>query len=264
MIPFPKIIHQTWKDSNIPEDWKISQQEWKRLHPTWTYILWTDEDNLKYIEKNYPDFLDTYIGFEYNIQRADAIRNIMLYDFGGVYSDLDTVPSKSLDTYNFGDSDVYLIKSSNTPLWYTNSFMISKPRVKLWKDIIDYMTTYQKPWYIIGKHLKVMFSTGPMALSKNVEKYDGIVSVLPLESFNPISASQLSDGAEIPSTSYVYPIEGKSWNEWDSTLINFFMKYSTIMGVLFVVLLVIIIVWVVWNYYRRKECEVKLVECKNA
>ena len=29
----PKIIHQTWKDENVPEKWRKSPAEWRRLHP---------------------------------------------------------------------------------------------------------------------------------------------------------------------------------------------------------------------------------------
>ena len=36
----PKIIHQTWKDNNIPEKWKLSQTMWQKHHPDWQYILW--------------------------------------------------------------------------------------------------------------------------------------------------------------------------------------------------------------------------------
>ena len=33
---------------------------WKTLHPDYTFMFWTDEDNLSLIQRNYPDLLDIY------------------------------------------------------------------------------------------------------------------------------------------------------------------------------------------------------------
>jgi mannosyltransferase OCH1-like enzyme len=39
----------------------------------------------------YPWFLETFDGYPYPIQRADAIRYFVLHHFGGIYIDLDDV-----------------------------------------------------------------------------------------------------------------------------------------------------------------------------
>lgn len=38
------------------------------------YMLWTDDMSRKFIAEKYPSFLATFEGYEYPIQRADAIR----------------------------------------------------------------------------------------------------------------------------------------------------------------------------------------------
>ena len=91
---FPKIIHQSWKTTEIPEKWKISKQKWLELHPDYLYILWTDEMNLKLVETYYPDYLDQFNNYKYNIQRADFSRICYLHRYGGLYSDLDIAPIK--------------------------------------------------------------------------------------------------------------------------------------------------------------------------
>ena len=40
----PKIIHQIWLGSPFPEKYKVLQQSWKKYHPDWTYILWTEKE----------------------------------------------------------------------------------------------------------------------------------------------------------------------------------------------------------------------------
>ena len=66
-----KIIHQTWKTNIVPEAWKESQDKWQELYPDWEYKLWTDEDNLNLIKSDFPQYLEQYNNYQYNIQRAD-------------------------------------------------------------------------------------------------------------------------------------------------------------------------------------------------
>jgi len=49
----PKIIHQTWKDRDIPEKWRRWQQSWKIYHPDWEYRLWTHEDIDQFVWRHY-------------------------------------------------------------------------------------------------------------------------------------------------------------------------------------------------------------------
>lgn len=38
----PKIIHQTWKSKDVPEQWRAAQASCRDLHPDYEYRLWTD------------------------------------------------------------------------------------------------------------------------------------------------------------------------------------------------------------------------------
>ena len=89
-----KIIHQLWKNENIPIEWIESHNQYKKLYNDYKYILWTDQTMKEFIEKNYNWFLHTYNNYKYNIQRVDAFRYFVLYHMGGIYSDLDIIPLK--------------------------------------------------------------------------------------------------------------------------------------------------------------------------
>jgi hypothetical protein len=39
----PKLIHQSYKDTTLPNDFKDYQKSWNAQHPSWTYQFWTDE-----------------------------------------------------------------------------------------------------------------------------------------------------------------------------------------------------------------------------
>jgi hypothetical protein len=43
----PKILHQTWRDKEVPEKWKEAQRSCIEAHPGYEYRLWTDEDATK-------------------------------------------------------------------------------------------------------------------------------------------------------------------------------------------------------------------------
>ena len=85
----PKIIHQTWKNSSLPDNIRSYTNRVKRLHPQWDYVLWTDEENEKLVRTHYPAYLHTYKTFPKNIIRADIIRYLILHRHGGLYLDLD-------------------------------------------------------------------------------------------------------------------------------------------------------------------------------
>ena len=89
MSKISPIIHQTWKNSSLPPFFDGLAETWKMYHPTWEYILWTDEMNRDFIKEHYPFFLEKYDQYPQNIQRVDAFRYCVLSKMGGVYVDLD-------------------------------------------------------------------------------------------------------------------------------------------------------------------------------
>ena len=59
----PKIIHQSWKTSDVPEVYHAWVSTWLQNHPTWVYKLWTDDENRELIARHYPWFLRDYDNF---------------------------------------------------------------------------------------------------------------------------------------------------------------------------------------------------------
>lgn len=87
--PIPPILHQSWKSRRIPETLAVHVSSWLRLHPTWRYVFWTDDDLLRLVKSRFPDFLPVYLNYSEPVLRADASRVMMMLAFGGVYADLD-------------------------------------------------------------------------------------------------------------------------------------------------------------------------------
>ena len=86
----PKLFHQSWKNSSLPENFEAWSQSCRTINSGWEHVLWTDDDNALMVEKYAPWFLETYNNLPEPIERADASRNLYMHIFGGVYADLDT------------------------------------------------------------------------------------------------------------------------------------------------------------------------------
>ena len=53
----PKLIHQTWKTSEIPSKWVNTQKSLLRNNPDYEYILWTDSDIHNFMKTKFLIFM---------------------------------------------------------------------------------------------------------------------------------------------------------------------------------------------------------------
>nr|QBK90833.1 MAG: glycosyltransferase [Pithovirus LCPAC201] len=246
-VKIPKLIFQTWKDNEIPNHWKESPKSIKDHMKDWTYILMTDDDNLEFCRKYFPDFLPYYENFPHAIQRADAIRYMFLYIYGGLYMDLDIVVVKPLDPLFYHESDLYLCPSGNVGSCLTNSFMASKPGCKFWLKMIEHM---KKPisWWMMGKHMTVMNSTGPLALDYVAKKEGYSYLALPSKDVMPCSVCNITH-CKI-GNAYLKPLIGSSWISWDTRFLNFFLCNWRVVIIAIIVIVILIIIYLIIRYYQ--------------
>lgn len=151
-MSFPKKIFQTWKERDVTKYIFLNrwQKTWKEYNPNYEYVLWTDEDNRKFIAENFPEFLKTYDSYSQNIKRVDAVRYFYLFKYGGIYADMDFECLKSFDNIlesgehngvdiilgNLGPMD----NAKNSLHQIPNALMLSKPREDFWKCVIKVMS----------------------------------------------------------------------------------------------------------------------------
>lgn len=218
----PKNIFQVWIGPNpIPERFIEARKTIIKMNPSWNYYFFDTEKSENFVSQNFPHLLDIYLDYPYDIQRADAIRYMLLYVYGGIYLDLDFIAQRSFDSITLGKYETGLLPNANNIEYITNSWIISKPKSVFLLDILKKLELNTIPPYSIGKHLIVMNSTGPTMISKIYEKHKKRVKI-----FNTIatrcSICEISRNECKPKyTDYIVPIEGKSWNAIDSTITNF-------------------------------------------
>lgn len=249
MNSIPKIIHQTYKTfDTIPEKWIDTPNSWKKNNPEWKYMFWSDDDCRNLIKDKYSFFLDVYDNYEYAIQKFDSIRCFILYEYGGLYVDMDIQCRKPIDDLFINnekdDSDVYLVRSQNTPTSprfnTTNCIMASKKRSEFWKRCFYWMMkSFEEPeWWWFGKHNKVMFTTGPGFINEMLDIYDGIYNIGTLDQALLLPCGMCDEKPCSNEDSYTILVDGCSWLEFDSKVYNFFYcKGRKVLYIIIVILL---------------------------
>lgn len=193
-VGLTKIIHQSWKDENIPyhiykKHWIDS---WQEKNPDWEYRFWTDADNLNLIKNHYPQYLDLYNSYEKGVDRADIARFFYMHKYGGVYVDLDFRCLRPLDELFNGEIMVLgkqKMKKTGTEIdenVIPNAFKYSTPRQKFWLDCVDLLSEYKYDKY--GRHTSPEVATGPIFLLRCLERLKpDNMRILDPEIFYPIS-----------------------------------------------------------------------------
>lgn len=165
---FPKMIHQSWKNDDIPyhiykKHWVDS---WKKNHADWEYLLWTDAKNEQLVRTHYPQLFEFYLSLTPPIKKADFCRFLYMHKYGGVYADLDFISLKNLSPL-LEKYDLVLGRMSPDNDYYQipNAFMASRPGNDFWLQIaIDAKNA--PPWeQDVEKH------AGPFRLQWAYEKY---------------------------------------------------------------------------------------------
>ena len=218
----PKIIHQTWKTREIPLKWQKAVESCKTLHPNYEYRLWTDETMTTFMQTTYACFYPTYQNYKHPIQRCDAFRYFVLYTYGGIYLDLDIECKQKLEPLLL--NDLVLSKSANISTSYTNSFLMAAPQHPFMRYCFEHLLAYKDRFLYLGKHMHIMHSTGPLFLTKMLEKYtkhnNKIVNSYILTQAEFAGDCSVCNETKCHGGVYFKHLVGNSWHSWDSTIYN--------------------------------------------
>jgi mannosyltransferase OCH1-like enzyme len=170
----PRVIHQTWKSTDVPEPLLRYQARWRALHPEFEYRLWTDEQNDALVRVDYPEFYRFYRSFSREIYRADMVRCLYLLRFGGVYVDLNVEPLRSLEQFlrSYGDCvlgaepEAHAQKRRGKSRMACNALMASVPGQPFWRRMLQEIERRAAKG---GR--EPVGVTGPLALDAVFEQY---------------------------------------------------------------------------------------------
>ncbi|KAK3599947.1 hypothetical protein CHS0354_012593 [Potamilus streckersoni] len=156
-----RTIHQIWINKNIPEEFRNYVSSLKEHHRNYVYMFWTDKMALQFVEAMFPMILPFYVNYRHNLQRADAVRYMILYEYGGVYADLDIVSLRPLDPILRKYSCILSQEPHIHPIFYNNfyglacnAFMACRCHHPFMKILVDNLPSFSVAAGILD-------STGP-------------------------------------------------------------------------------------------------------
>lgn len=182
MYKIPKIIHQIWI-GNKPAPLKL-METWKNKHPDFEYIFWNESE---IINRDLLLECQDKINMINEINgKADIIRWEILYQYGGVFIDADSICLESLDEYFMSKKAFasYENEQVRKGLVATGT-MGFYPKHPLCRDIINWIKSNDSSEWI--QKYPAWFSVGPGVLTRFLDsgKYSDF-SVFPSHVFLPI------------------------------------------------------------------------------
>ena len=134
----PKNIFFYW-DSEIMHDTLRDNINFiKNQNKEYDVKVISPEDFIKLLQVNLPNLLLYFKRLNKNLcaLRADYVKYVLLYLYGGVYIDVKTRPKKRLSDL-FNNIDLLLIREELTKPHICNSFLVSKPKHIFFKKVIE-------------------------------------------------------------------------------------------------------------------------------
>ena len=239
------IIHQVWFTNIIPSKKKTRQlyqqlktcrDSWDIHNPDFIHIIWNQQKATELIREYFTEYHDLYKNYKYEIQRCDMIRYCILYRYGGLYVDMDYKCKKPFDGVmkKWNTHDIYFVETPNLSM-ISNSLIISHSKEHIfWKTLLIEMYKNQENFKNTGRHISIMYTTGPGILTKlfNIYKYRYKINTLPIELFNPSGLlKETFDSEQVYSIHYGMG----SWEKKDSkTLVELYKNYKILLFIIFI------------------------------
>ena len=134
----PKIIFQTSKER--PKNYLINMI--KNNCPDWTYIHFTDDDIIKFFNKNqldeFPNIAEKFTSIINGAHKADLFRYYFIYIKGGVFLDSDAMIQTNIN-YIIKDYDFFSVESTHyCPLCIFQGFLGANSKNKIiYEALVD-------------------------------------------------------------------------------------------------------------------------------
>jgi len=194
----PKRLHFIWLGSELPTEYQANIDTWIEHNPKHEVFVWTDDEVDKIMDVQEDRIKDMFESAKNFGQKSDILRYVILYNFGGIYSDIDFIclgDFSDLENVNFF-AGICLERDFQL----NNGLMACSPKHKILENILERITIdgYEE---IECPHTRTLYQTGPWALTDSVNKYifectecPNDVMFWPPNYFHPFPAAERHDG----------------------------------------------------------------------
>lgn len=124
----PKIIWQTYKTAFPPLEAVSSIRSWLDKNPEYQWYYFDDERCRRFIQDHFTEeFYQMYISLPIGVMKSDVWRIAVVYIYGGVYADLDTLCIQPIDSWT-QDQDLVVSVEPPTVDSIANFCFAAKPK----------------------------------------------------------------------------------------------------------------------------------------
>ncbi|TPX62010.1 hypothetical protein SpCBS45565_g07116 [Spizellomyces sp. 'palustris'] len=203
--PIPPIMHHIAIEMKtpIPQKWLDARDACKQVHPDWTFMFWDDASAEDFVRKEHPWFLHTWTNYKYPIQRADSLRYLVLFTYGGTYLDMDLQCRRSLDPFR----KFKFVAPAAHPVGISNGFIMTAPKNSFLRQLTSNLQYFNR-WYL-SPYITVMISAGCMYVSSQHAIASDRSELMVLGGLN----NKLSGNVTTPIFSH---LGASSWHEKDA------------------------------------------------
>jgi alpha 1,6-mannosyltransferase len=172
MSIIPKNIFQTHKSLNyVKSKPKIlnAMKSWVKFSNEFNYYFYSNKMCDKFMRENFDERIyKAYSMLPMGVMKADLWRYCIIYKYGGIYSDIDTICKVNPNIF-ISDSQIIVSPEINCPYFcqWTFSGAAGSP---ILKTVIDLSVERILTTSIKGEHI-IHYLTGPALFTDGIEKY---------------------------------------------------------------------------------------------
>jgi mannosyltransferase OCH1-like enzyme len=180
MTNIPKLIHFIWVDfsNELNPNPIISQKHLDFIQRTrnnnldYTIKIWNGYECDQFVKKYFPNKYNLYWNLSKPIMRCDLVRLMILYIYGGIYSDMDRISLKSYNIILSKYSNYDFIIGKTMIFGFNVLFSDMIFAVPLNDFVLQCINNVKEQKYLLNM-INVFYTAGPNYLQNQLNKYKG-------------------------------------------------------------------------------------------